>query len=102
MLTNWYLSHQLAVTIGMYNSCWGELKHVKTLLDKGLVSIDDKDAVSSLAVVQELAFFWRSLLSHSPVWPHYAGLRDHCEEQRTNLVRTEWNHNISAILFVPA
>ncbi len=34
----------------MYNSYWGDLERVMTLLEMGLVSIDDKDAVSSLAL----------------------------------------------------
>jgi hypothetical protein len=34
----------------MYNSYWASLERVKTLLEMGLVSIDDKDAVSSFDV----------------------------------------------------
>jgi hypothetical protein len=34
----------------MCNSHYGNLENVKTLLEMGLVSIDDKDAVSSIAV----------------------------------------------------
>jgi hypothetical protein len=51
VLTNRFIPHQRAVTLGMHNSYWGYLERVKTLLEMGLVSIDDKDAVSSLAVV---------------------------------------------------
>jgi hypothetical protein len=50
VLTNLFLPYQRKVTVGMCNSYWGQLKRVKTLLEMGLVSIDDKDAVSSPAV----------------------------------------------------
>ncbi len=44
-------SFQRKVTIGMHQSYGGRVKNVKTLLELCLVSIDDKDAVSPLAVV---------------------------------------------------
>ena len=50
MLSTFFLLHQRAVTIGMENSYKGQLERVKTLLEMGLVSIHDKDAVSSLVV----------------------------------------------------
>jgi hypothetical protein len=43
----------------MWNSYWGRLERVKTLLEMGLVSIDDKDAVSLLAVAH--AFYLLTL-----------------------------------------
>ncbi len=53
MLTvlNRFCMRQRAVTIGMWNSYEGELQNVKTLLELGLVSIHDKDAVSLFVVV---------------------------------------------------
>jgi hypothetical protein len=47
VLISLFFPNQRAVTIGMYNSYIGALEHVKNLLEMGLVSIDDKDAVSA-------------------------------------------------------
>jgi hypothetical protein len=82
VLTIGFLPHQHAVTIGMENSFWGNLEQVKTLLEMGLISIDDKDAVSLLASAHAFHLLARdphshnrSLSSHSTGRPHHAGLR---------------------------
>ncbi len=62
--TNLFLLHQRAVTIGMWNSYSGLLERVKTLLEMGLISINDKDAVSSLALEHAFHPLAHVILTH--------------------------------------
>jgi hypothetical protein len=49
----------------MWNSYDGRLEHVKTLLEMGLVSIDDKDKVS-FSVVERVFRLTRARNPHLP------------------------------------
>ncbi len=87
----------------MYSSYLGRLEHVQTQLDKGLVSIDDKDAVSSQAVVHvPHTCLVSSLCSDSTGWSHNVELRDDREGELANSfgLQARRADRIPEILFV--
>ncbi len=105
----WLFITQHAITIGMWNSYWGNLESVKTSLAMGIAFIEDTDAVSShkCSMKADLvppfcghvvcSFSWFTfIVRHKPGRSNHAGLCTYCKKQGSFLESTRRHHRVSA------